>query len=163
MAIIKKGYFLNVTLQDSGFNSTSKEYALRGADFAAASTNAASMISALDAVSDAKIARYAISERWYDNAFSAPVAGEVEELAIISVRTSGGNNATVEIPAPIAGAFKGTSGTDKNVVDLTNASVDAYLDQFFAIGGSAYISDGESISVAIEGQRGTKKSRQKRV
>lgn len=162
MAVVKKGYFLSITLQDSGFNSTTIERELRGSDFATASTNATAYMTALATVTDAKVARYSISERWYDNAFSAPVAGEVEELGIVSIRTTGGNNAIVEVPAPKAGVFVGTSGTDKNIVNLASGSImETFLDEYEAVGGSVFVSDGEAMAVAISGQRGTKKSRQR--
>lgn len=161
MALVSGGFFLTVTLQDSGLNTTTKEWELRGADIAAATTNAASFLTSLNAVTDANVVRYSISSRFYENAPSTPSSGQIEELAIVAVRTSGGNGATIEIPSPVAALFLDTTGANSNVVDTTATVLGDYYAEFLASGGTVFISDGESATQLVDGQRGTKKSRQR--
>lgn len=159
MALTAFGFTLSVTLRDSGFNQTTKEYQLRATTHADAVTQSADIIVALHAVSDARVQNYRITQRYADTAFSGG-GGEVEVLAIVSGISSSARGVSLEIPAPIDGLFKNTTGTDKNVVDMADPALITYIDMFKS-GGEAYISDGESWVTSIEGQRGTKKSRQK--
>lgn len=160
MAIVSKGRFLTVTLQDSGLSKTTKEWELRGATMADAVTNANAFIALLLAVTEANLLSYNISERFYEAAPSIPSSGQVEDLAIISIRTSGGNGATLEIPAPIPTMFDALTGDGQNNVDITNVPLGDYYAAFLATGGKVFVSDGEDATLLVKGQKGTKKSRQ---
>lgn len=159
MALVSGGFYLSVTLQDSGLNTTTKEFELRGATIGDAITNAGQHITLLNAVTDANVVRYSVSERTYEDAPSTPASGEVEELAILAVRTSGGKGAVIEIPAPNPSLFVATTGVNKNVVDIADTAVGDYYASFLAA-GNVFISDGENAAQLLSGQRGTKKSRQ---
>lgn len=160
MALTALRWTLNVTLRDSGYNTTNKEYQLRATDHTTAVAAATAILAKLDAVSDAKPQSYRITQSYGDVNFSGG-GGEVEELAIISGISSSARGISTEIPAPKDAVFKNTVGTDRNIVNVALTAVQEYL-ALFASGGSAYISDNESWVTTVDGQRGTKKSRQRK-
>lgn len=160
MAIISKGFFLTVTLQDSGLSKTTKEWELRGATLADAVTNANGFLALLNPVTDANVVSYNISQRFVEDAPSIPSSGQVESLAIVSVRTSGGNGATIEVPAPVDLLFDALTGDGQNNVNTAYQPLVDYYGAYLAVGGKVFVSDGESATLLVKGQRGTKKSRQ---
>lgn len=160
MALTSMGWMLSVTLRDSGFNTTTKEYQVRGTTHTAVQADATAIITALQAVTDGGVQSYRLTERYADVNFGGG-AGEAEELAIVTGISSSARGVVLEIPAPKIGLFKNTTGVDKNIVDMTDTALQAYI-ALFASGGHAYVSDGESWVTSVDGQRGTKKSRQRK-
>lgn len=161
MAIASAGWKVVVNLVDTGGNTTLREYPLTSADAAAAATDAAAVIAALDAITDAAIAGYTIGEVFLEGALVYPAAAEVENCAEISAKIVGFPNksATLTIPAPVVGIFTGTTGPAYNVVDMSDAALLTYLGLFDG-SGPVTISDGESIIVSSAvGRRIHKKSR----
>lgn len=160
MALTADGFDLNVNLVDSGGNQTTRTYNLDSADAAEAATDAAAVMAALEAVTDAVIAGYGIVERYVESALVYPTDAEIENNARITAKIVGRPNrsATIDIPAPNIGIFTGTSGPSRNVVDLADTALQTFLGLFDG-SGPVTVSDGESIIVtSAVGKRVHKKS-----
>lgn len=161
MTIVSVGYQLNVNLVDTGGNITSRTYDLTSADAAEAATHSAAVIAALLAVTDAELSSYTVGEKFLENALTYPASAEVENCAEISAKIIGFPNksAVITIPAPNVGIFTGTTGPAFNIVDISDAALQTFL-QLFDGSGPVTISDGESIVVSSAvGRRVHKKSR----
>jgi len=162
MAFVSGGWDLAVTLVDRGLNQVTKTYEFNPAtvtDDAEAATAMAAVIAALDGVTEAKIKGYRISQAFYDDAFTTPTVGEVENLAVLTMRIAGDpfKKVTHSIPAPEPSIFQAASGVGWNEVDTAAALVTAYRDLFTA-GNELVISDGENISAIESGRRAHRKS-----
>lgn len=160
MALVTYGFTLQVELVDRGGDITTKTYDLTATTHADALTASAAIVGALDAVTNAKIRSYSVSEKYKDNAFTLPLLGQIEEQALIVLRLTSDptKSATHTIPAPVDGIFMDTSGEGFNTVDGTDSLLQAYLDIFDATGES-YISDGERSAGFVSGKRIHRKSR----
>ena len=177
MALTSKGFYANVQVADAAGNVTTRQYEVVGADIATAKTNAATLVSALDAVTDGLIIGYSVGEQFYEDTDTYGAAGsEVENLAVLSVELeSEKKKATLTIPAPIDAIFVDTTGPNRNVVDLTNANLITFMNNFTDETGYtapgpdaiALISDGEKIAPdntndvpkMLKGRRGHRASR----
>lgn len=155
MALVSDGYMLTVTLVDSGTNIAVKNYELTAATFAAAQTDAADILTRLNAVTDAFVKGYSISERFIENTPGLPLDAEIEDRAsiVLQLGSSPFKKAVHEIPAPVIGLFKAATGVDRNNIDLADVDLLAYLATFIS-GGEATLSDGEFIEATpISGKR----------
>lgn len=154
MALVGTGYELSVTLADRGLNQVTKTYEMTATTAADAATDAATILAALNAVTDANIKGYRLSQVFAEDAFATPNDGEVENQALLIMRLDGDpfKKATHFIPAPVDAIFVGAQGPNYNVLDNTDALVTAYV-ALFQSGGEAYISDGETVDVLENGHR----------
>jgi hypothetical protein len=151
MALVSKGTYLNVTLADAAGNKSTLRYALDFADLAALNTGAASIatiLAALDAVTDANVIAYNMGEDFAEDAvFYGTPGSEVENVALITARVDGSTPAkftTLRVPAPNDGVFLGTTGENRNIVDTADAAIRTYLGLFTST-GHVTVSDGERI------------------
>lgn len=153
MALAKTGYSVTATLQDLGSNrSTMQFFVDPGEALADVVSAAAGLMSALDAVTDAAIVGYRVSEVYEDSA--ATPAGEIEEQALLVVSTNDGQKALMRIPAPNVGIFAAASGPNYNVVDINDATLQLYIDEFQAGAGVEFlVSDGQTVNQLISGKR----------
>lgn len=164
MALGSTGFYLNVSLSDTGGNKSVLRYDLTAADFATAETDAATILAALNAVTDAAVVSYSLGEGFEEDTTYFG-SGEVENVAIISARidTTEAKEAILRIPAPNVGIFKAASGPDYNIVDAADVALVAYLN-LFATGNEALVSDGEALlspgtAGNVQGKRIHRKSR----
>lgn len=157
MAIESVGWELSVTLVDSsGVNTSVKQYDLVAADGTEAATAAATIMTALDGVTDAAIKGYTIGERFAETGvFTLPTDAEIENQALLIGRLDGNpfKKVSMTIPAPNIGIFVSSTGANRNVVDLADAAVVAYRTLFQAPGNVATLSDGETLDVLESGRR----------
>ena len=152
MALVAS-WHATVTLKDSGNNSSTKVYALRGTDYATCSAEIASILAALTAVTDAEVARYALRQQWDEDALTLPAAAQVENQALLNILLDGGlKEQAIYIPAPVTGIFVAATGDGANVVDVTDTDLLAYV-ALFESTGEAYISDGEDADRILNGKR----------
>jgi len=160
MALVTNNFWLTISLADNGANVSTKTYQLQAADFATATTDAATIIAALNGVTNSVIVGYSLSERFIENAISYPAAGvENEDKASITGLLVGGiKKANFQIPAPVISMFQGATGPAANIVDVSDAALVVYAD-LFDTGGEAYISDGELLDFMLSGSRISAKSR----
>jgi len=161
MAFTTTGFFLSVTLMDYGENETHKRWQMTAATAAAAVTDAATVIAALEAVSDAEVTGYVIEQAYVEDAFALPsVVNPVSVVASITslIDGAGSKKANLSIPSPNIGIFQGATGDAADVVDGTDVALDAYLD-LFRDTGELLISDGEVLGDFLKGIRVTQKRR----
>lgn len=145
MALTSTGWYLHVTLSDTGGNHSVLRYDLTAADAATAATDATAILAALNAVTDAAIAGYSLGERFEDSA-AIYGGGEIENTASVMGRIDNVEVkwANLKIPAPADGIFKAATGPDYNVVDAADTDLQGYL-TLFVDGEECYLSDGENL------------------
>jgi hypothetical protein len=145
MSLVSQGFLLTVTLSDTGGNKSILKYKLQAADFATATTDAGTILTALAAVTDALLLAYHLSEVFEEDS-ALYGSGEVENVASMSARIDAAEvkYATVRIPAPSDGIFQAASGPLYNVVDPGDTDLVAYLNVFVDT-AEAYLSDGENL------------------
>lgn len=154
MALVTDGYDLYVTLMDSGLNQATLSYALDAVDAATAAASAATILAALQLITQAEVKAYAISERFIENTLVVPVANvHVENIAnvVVQLTTSPLKKANIKIPAPSPDIFLATTGAGSNVVDVLDTDLQAYVDIWRETGGLATLSDGETVEDALTG------------
>lgn len=162
MALVAQWYYLEVELVDSGANSTKRTYRLTSANIGAAVTDAGTIMTALAAVTDAKVKSYRIGQIFADDALSLPLPGvQIENEAMLTVGIAGHptKSATLTIPAPKGGVFTSLQGPGSNVVATTATIVTDYVALFNST-GPATLSDGESADplYGFKGKRVHRKS-----
>lgn len=165
MALVSAGFWLHVALVDKGNNTTSKTYELTSADYAAAVTDAGTVLAALAGVSALVVGKYFIEEKYVNDAFALPSSADAQAEVTASITTyiedKGDKKANYNFPGPIAAnVWVSTTGNDSNIVKISSAQVIAYQGLFIP-GGPCYISDGEVAATAglIGGIRVTRKKR----
>ncbi len=158
MALVSKGYFLNATLVDaSGENKSTLRYDVVAEDFTELATNVATILAALNPVTDAVIVAYSFGEKFgEDSSFVAAEGVEIENVASVSSRIDETQEkwATLKIPAPAVGIFEAATGTGRNIVDPTDDDLLDYLGLFVTTTGICQLSDGETL--LIPGSANTK-------
>ena len=136
---------LAVTLYDYHGYEMVKKFEIRGADANAIAANAAAFLANLQAVTRLGTRKAAVL---------IPIAGEADPVTpsytdlgatIRGKSATDGETVIVKVPDILPAAIQ-VDGT----IDLTNAAVDAFLDNFLAT-GVAYVSDGESVDSWLYG------------
>jgi hypothetical protein len=148
MALSATGFFANFTLTDSGGNDSTLRYKLTSADIATAVTDAGTIVTALNAITDAVITGYTVGQAYEeDSAFLAAEGVQIENVASISARIDAAEEkwATLRIPAPNIGIFQAATGSKSNVVDPADAALVTYLNLFVETTGICTLSDGENL------------------
>jgi len=160
MAITSDGFELSVSLVDSGGDQSTLRYQLVAADMTEALAAATTVLSRLDAVTDAVVKGYFVGERYTEDALSLPGSGvQVEQRATVICQIDGDplKKVAINIPAPVDGLFVGGPGTGDgyNTIDTTDAALALYTDIWAVTGALATISDGEYLSDApiLRGRR----------
>lgn len=143
---------LMVQIADNSGKTTKKTYELQSADAAAAATDSAAILAALNAITAGVVKSYSINQVFVENALVLPASGvENENQALLSIRLASDPTkyATHAIPAADPAIFVAVSGAGANVVDTGNADVNTYVELFTAT-NEAYISDGELADPALD-------------
>lgn len=148
------GWFLFLTVQDVQLDTVTKTYELQATSAAEATASRDAIIAEWGNVSGAEIITASMSFI-QDEAAPTGGAGDNSIKARISWLLNGGGKATQDIPAPLEAIFVATTGPNNNIVDGSNFAGWAAL---FATGGSAYLSDGETMTATpfVKGQRVSK-------
>lgn len=148
------GFWLSVTLVDNQGDSSTLEYELRSADYATATTDTATILAALNGVTNSNVSGYILSYRAVDDAFVIPVGSADNSIRarVVSKLTAGNKKATFEIPAPVDEIFTASSGDAANEVNITDILITPYAN-LFKTTGVAFISDGESLDQMLVGRR----------
>jgi hypothetical protein len=162
LAYVSAGFFLEVTVVDNSQVKSVLEYQMTGANYAAVTSDAPTVLNALAAVSDSNISGYHLVEKFYNDAFAVPTTGRSnKEKAVVSGFIDGNptKSAVYAIPNPTDTIFAGAPGTrNYNVVDIADTALAAYS-ALFQTGGKCYISDGEVLGAVKSGVRVTRSSR----
>jgi len=157
MAIVTQGWELSISLVDNGANVTTLSWQANTAvvtDYATAQAARDALVTDLAAISDSVIVGTRLTEVEYNDSVAYPVAGvENENKASITYLIQGTNKkGNLQIPAPKIAIFVNPSGPSANVVNVQQALVTAYCDNFRTTGGW-YVSDGESLQTILKGKR----------
>lgn len=158
MALVSQGFKVRYNWIDNGAGITSRTYDFVAtiADIAAAETAAASAVGTLDAVTDAVLHSYQVSEVFIEDTLALPASGvENENQAYFVAKIDGSPNesANFSVPAADPDIFTALSGPGANTVDMSDAAVIAFV-ALFDTAGPFTLSDGESINVATaQGKR----------
>lgn len=132
--------------------------------FAEAVTNHDAIVAALDNITDATLQDKAVS---YTVQSYAIGVGDITESALLNVWAEDVDNdidvlaiSQLYVPAPNIGIFMGTSGADMDIVDRSDAQLQAFVD---AVAAGAYISDHETIDTgtAVNGIENGRRVRRK--
>lgn len=147
MALVTAGFRLTVSLADTSGSISTLTYDLTSADFLTATTDAATVLAALNNVTDSVVSSYSIAEVFEESALTLPAGAENAIKASLSLYLDGAGQkrANVKIPAPVDGIFTTATGPGYNIVDGADALVTAYIDLYQVTGGVATISDGEQV------------------
>ena len=91
---------------------------------------------------------------------------DIWDIANIVVNIAGGQGkrGVIKIPCPVIGIFQGAEGAARNNVDIADADLGTFVDQFQTTGGSFVISDGEFVddtTPMVAGKRISRKSSRK--
>jgi hypothetical protein len=148
MSLASIGYFANVVVVDSGGNKSTLRYKLTEAAVPAdAIADAATIVAALNAVTDGVVLSYTVGEAFEeDSSFFAAEGVQVENVALITAKIDNAElkYTTLKIPAPNIGIFVAATGPNSNVVDAADSTLQTYL-ACFATSGIATVSDGEAL------------------
>lgn len=148
MALTSAGYRLSITLQGASMKTATLQVALRSATFAAATTDAATFIDALNLVTSAVIVRYSLAERFIEDTLVPPATVDLTDVMVLTGLIDGelGKAASVRVPgfsrAAQSAQLLSTTGLNASKIDTSIASIQNYWD-LFASTGVAFISDGE--------------------
>jgi hypothetical protein len=163
MSLVHDKFFLNVTITDaSGVNKSTLRYDLNYADWAALNTGIGAgditgFLANINAVTDGLITGYSVGESFVEDTDVVGAAGsEIENVALVSCQIDGIVNkfATLRIPAPTDTLFLSATGSGRNVIDVADAALVAYLANFQAA-GLCLLSDGEQIeTVSVQTVKG---------
>jgi len=163
MAMVGQRFGMTISFVDSGGNQVTREYMMAGAvaTYTDAAAAAAAMYPIVNALTGATIPQYRVFQVFEDNAFVLPAdAGvQVENQASLTflLAGSGSKKGNLNVPAPVSGIFVGTSGPNLNIVDVADAAVVAFADQFLGA-GDFRLSDGEASARILNGKRVHKRS-----
>lgn len=158
MALSGQNFGMTISFVDNGGNQVTREYMMKNtiATYTDAAAAAAAMVPIVDAITGAKISQYRVFQVFEETAFTLPVdAGvQVEDRATFTflLEGLGSKKAAVNVPAPVIGVFMASSGPGANIVDVNDAAVQAFEDQFKAA-GDFRISDGEAVTRLLSGKR----------
>jgi len=163
-------WYGTVELRALNGKTTTKRWKLQedgtdGTAFTAAQLLFADIVSALDAITEATLQDQTIS--YVVEEYNVGL-GDITEQALVNVWAEDPANALdvlaisqQYIPAPIVGIFVGSTGSNRDIVDVLDLPLQAYID---ALAVGAYISDHEVIDTGAgtngmeNGRRVTRKS-----
>lgn len=159
--------FVTLSLVDFGLNATTRTVEMTYTP--ATDTvqdlvdRAMSLWSTLDPLTIAAVTNVAVTVNNRERALVVPAAGNIEENAEISMVIDGQPNkrATFAIPAPASALFVASSGSNANVVDTANASLNV-LHSLFQTGAEFFLSDGEQMATGAANMRGKRVHRKSR-
>lgn len=151
MALVSGGFELVVSLIDNGGNVSNKVYNLDSADAAAAASDAGTVLTALQGVTQAVVKSYRVSQVFVEDNLVLPAGMvQVENIAeiVMQLTSSPLKKVAHAIPAPNPAIFVGTQGPSANIVDTDNTALVDYA-SIWLVSGPATISDGEKIELPI--------------
>jgi hypothetical protein len=117
------------------------------ADIATALANYLSAMTDLAAVTGAQVSDLFIGTHYTDPGYGAS-GYNVEEQAVVSTKLADTSKfGILRIPAPVTGIFLAGPGPDSNKIDIADAALIAWLNNFYASGDNLFkTSDGETIA-----------------
>lgn len=158
MAFVQGNWRISFTVSDQQGDTSVVAYEAEAGVYDDAETLAQAVLPLLQAITSAKVIQYSIASVFEetDTALYYPANSSVEAKAVVTVQLDDiSKKATVTIPSPVNAIFINAGvGKSGNVVDITNAALEAFIDEFDSANPShLLISDGETIANMISGVR----------
>ncbi len=163
MSFLASNFGCLVTYMDGGSNTTVRDYEMDESvlTFDDANVAAVAILADIVATTDAVLPRYRVYQNNDEGSLTIPATTvQIENCASLTVllTAAGSKKANLNIPAPKAAIFVNpTNGPQNNIVNMSNAAVLAFLDNF-TVTGDFTVSDGEEISRGLSGKRVHKRS-----
>lgn len=149
-------YELSVRLGATNDKTVTKRFTLQADTHANALVEAGIILAALANVSAGAIAGYSINTVFIEDAYARPSSEDAEygEEAILVGRIDGQplKSYSLRIPFPRIGLFVAAAGRNRDIIDVNDTAVLAWV-ALFADGGQAYVSDGEFTEGVDNGRR----------
>lgn len=157
MSFASAGFELVVTLKDNGGQPTTRSYAfVAGTAYADALTAAGILITALDALTNDLISSYRVAEVFDNSTQTLPADGVQNEnqlILSIPILDKPHDSGTLTIPAPVIGAFVGTTGKAADQANVAATIITNFVG-LFVDGGTFTLSDGDTaILSGLAGKR----------
>lgn len=159
MALTALKWVAEVGIADNSGDITPRFYEAPDAafaDYAAFQLSFATLLTALNNMTDGVVASYRLTQVFIEDALVLPLSGvENENQAFFTGKIVGDptDSATQSIPAATPGIFTATSGPGANVVDMSDGAVTTWIGLFDATGPWT-VSDGESFDApTVKGKR----------
>jgi len=150
MALVSDGFTLNVSLIDTNARKFSRRYDLVAATHAQATTDTATILAALAAVTTCKINGYNITEKFAEDNKSYPADSNGHDQAIVVVNLNSlDKTANLMIPGAVDALFTKVEGVASNMVNPGALVLAPYVALFKKTGAFAQISDGEYIDDTV--------------
>lgn len=147
MARVFVKWQISITFLDVGNDLTTKTYELLGTDYDEASTNAIALVTAFQNVTGAAVIGYNVSGVFEEDTLVAPTGAgfmnSVQAIITGAIDAQPNKHATLTIPAPLDLVFTASTGSGRDIVNVTNSFVLALVAKFQAGTAIAKISDGE--------------------
>lgn len=148
MALTSAGFVVTVVLVDSGENESKMRFYFRSTDFDTIRAFAVGTLATnLGAVTGSVIKSIHISESVDEDAFALPAGVENENRALIVGRLDDNGTKNIFIPGAADGVFVAATGSDRNVVDSTDADLLAFLSMWQQVSAP-----GDSVLTLSDGQ-----------
>lgn len=157
MAFASSGFELVVAFKDNGDDTVTRTYKfVDGIEYDDAVTAAAAFIATLDPLTNALISWYRIVNILDNDTQTLPADGVQNEnqlILTVGILDKPHESATLTVPAPVIGAFVGTSGKAANQANVS-ASIITNFVGLFVDGGNFTLSDGDTaILTGLAGKR----------
>lgn len=156
MAFVFDGVFdISMTVVDQGAQKSTLKFRTRPAtvpDFAGAVAAAAALQPDLEAVITGNISAYRITAVYNEDAFVVPADAQNQDKASVSFTNQIAGTGNFKIPSPANGIFVAATGANNNIVDLADADLVAYADNFRSTGFFT-IDGGNDLVQMVAGKR----------
>jgi len=155
MALTAGRWFTVIELAETSNKRTTKRFEQSApADYAAALASATALATDIAAVSDAVVTKYYPYQEYVEDALSLPASAELQNQAVLqfSIEDEPTKTGKVVIPAPKASIFAAAEGPNYDVVDVADADVIAFRNNFTSE-ALYYVSDGEQAEDLLGGKR----------
>lgn len=165
MALVSNRFEVEVTFTESSGKSVNRTYVAASSVTTPAglATNWALALPFVQAMTDSVISQYVYKQVFVEDALVLPADAENNDQALFTGKIFGDptSSAIVSVPAASIDIFVTPTGGGRDVVDMSDAAVQAFVDLFSDSGtnGDWVISDGEQWSEAtVSGRRRNTKS-----
>lgn len=156
MAIVAGRWFTEYELVDKGGQVTRRRYEQNNpADYAAALAAEVALRADLAGVTSCEIKSVRTYQEYYEDALSLPANAQNENQAVFVFQLGDPlKSGIVTVPGPEEGIFVALTGPNSNILDLADAAVIAFADNFLSGGANLFlISDGEEPASLTKGHR----------
>lgn len=157
MALTAGRWWTVVELKETSGKSTTLRFEQSApADDAAARASSLALVTDLAAITNSVVAKYYTYQEFLESALTLPASAENQNQAMLILSIDGAPTKVgkIRVPAAAAGIFAAETGSNYDVVDVTDADLIAFVANF-TTEALFYVSDGEQADSLLEGHRRT--------